>query len=330
MGAEDIARWLDTLGGCVPPRPLGGLKARILATRIDGDRLSAIFRDCRFCELDADGLTPLHISRVRKAWKLDHERSPPEEEAAPGGSARGAPGEPSGGLWQRLGGEPGGGGERGGGHPPELVQDLLPSCSWECGSAATSARADAPELVASAVGRECGSGAARARAGAPALVAAAVEGLARWAGFDPHAALDELAGGALSPRLCEEARRCLAEASSGPAPGGAAEAEGSELEGELAGESRWDVPPAVPAPGSGERGGRAAPVQPVGMSAGPGSTASIPAVPLPPPLLLLSVPPLADPGDGGAGAASLAPSVARLMGRMASHDDAPPPVGIRA
>ncbi|CAK0871196.1 unnamed protein product [Prorocentrum cordatum] len=313
MGAEDIARWLDTLGGCVPPRPLGGLKARILATRIDGDRLSAIFRDCRFCELDADGLTPLHISRVRKAWKLDHERSPPEEEAAPGGSARGAPGEPSGGLWQRLGGEPGGGGERGGGHPPELVQDLLPSCSWECGSAATSARADAPELVASAVGRECGSGAARARAGAPALVAAAVEGLARWAGFDPHAALDELAGGALSPRLCEEARRCLAEASSGPAPGGAAEApmsghelppkttcflqssggadareaEGSELEGELAGESRWDVPPAVPAPGSGERGGRAAPVQPVGMSAGPGSTASIPAVPLPPPLLLL-------------------------------------------
>eukprot|EP00448_Togula_jolla_P013710 CAMPEP_0170570186 /NCGR_PEP_ID=MMETSP0224-20130122/972_1 /TAXON_ID=285029 /ORGANISM="Togula jolla, Strain CCCM 725" /LENGTH=523 /DNA_ID=CAMNT_0010892439 /DNA_START=13 /DNA_END=1584 /DNA_ORIENTATION=- len=56
----------------MPPRLMKALKAAVLAQRIDADTFGEMLEANCLNDLGVDGLTMLHLSRVRRAWRADH------------------------------------------------------------------------------------------------------------------------------------------------------------------------------------------------------------------------------------------------------------------
>jgi len=72
LNSEYVARWLDSVGTCIPSPALSKLRAHIVKHSIDAKLLEDVLDNCRFELLEVDNFTPVHMNRLRKAWYLDH------------------------------------------------------------------------------------------------------------------------------------------------------------------------------------------------------------------------------------------------------------------
>merc|ERR1719504_640352 len=67
-----VAHWLNTVSSGIPSPVLADLKVHVLKHSIDGVAFQDILENCDFNLLKVEYLTPLHMTRLRKAWNLDH------------------------------------------------------------------------------------------------------------------------------------------------------------------------------------------------------------------------------------------------------------------
>jgi len=178
----DVAHWLHSMANCIPNKILADIRACVVAQQIDGKTFVNIIENCCVEVLSIDGLSPLHMNRVRRAWHLDCERRGDleaqdvqrlqeqavltEKETSP--------------QFQQLFPQES--------HRQQLVSRQQPDC--EIGEAALSI----PDGLAPLSAAE--------------LVAATVEHLAVWAGFDQMDALAELHA-VLPPAIISEASSAI-------------------------------------------------------------------------------------------------------------------------
>jgi len=70
----DVAHWLRSMANCIPNKILAEIRVCVVAGQIDGKAFANIIENCRVEVLSVDGLSPLHMNRVRRAWHLDCEK----------------------------------------------------------------------------------------------------------------------------------------------------------------------------------------------------------------------------------------------------------------
>eukprot|EP00929_Paragymnodinium_shiwhaense_P080910 TRINITY_DN42240_c0_g1_i1.p1 TRINITY_DN42240_c0_g1~~TRINITY_DN42240_c0_g1_i1.p1 ORF type:complete len:706 (-),score=140.37 TRINITY_DN42240_c0_g1_i1:214-2154(-) len=71
MAPEDVAAWLGSMSSCIPMHVLSELKGKVLHCQIDGLGFAELVEGCQLRELGLDYISPLHMTRMRKAWHAD-------------------------------------------------------------------------------------------------------------------------------------------------------------------------------------------------------------------------------------------------------------------
>jgi hypothetical protein len=71
LGAESVAKWLETMGNGIPFQVLKSLKAYVLKNNIDNRQFTSLVTHCQVEAVDVDHITPVHLVRLRKAWNMD-------------------------------------------------------------------------------------------------------------------------------------------------------------------------------------------------------------------------------------------------------------------
>jgi len=162
----DVANWLRSMANCIPNKVLAEIRACVVAQQINGRAFANIIENCRTEVLSVDGLSPLHMNRVRRAWHLDCESLGDSEPQDVQESQQ-----------EVLPQQPG---------PTENRTVLQPQQP-------VVQESDLQQLVAThQADHEIGIPGGLAPLSAAELVAATVEHLAAWAGFDQRDALAEL------------------------------------------------------------------------------------------------------------------------------------------
>mmetsp|Transcript_6910 Transcript_6910/g.14958 ORF Transcript_6910/g.14958 Transcript_6910/m.14958 type:complete len:490 (-) Transcript_6910:69-1538(-) len=183
---EGVAVWLSTMASCIPMPIISGLKSFIVDNNIDGTAFSAILDECRLDDLWVDDLTPLHMTRMRKAWHADF----PSPSYRPGPSLRNSM--PAG-QWSSSLNSP---------NSPARQQPASPAAAPVASPAGAPVASRQEEMPQSGY---CGSPFATGPGATipTALFAAAVGRLAHWAGFDLASAIEELRA-VMAAQVCDE------------------------------------------------------------------------------------------------------------------------------
>mmetsp|Transcript_43641 Transcript_43641/g.79579 ORF Transcript_43641/g.79579 Transcript_43641/m.79579 type:complete len:644 (-) Transcript_43641:32-1963(-) len=169
MTPEAVTKWLGTMSSCIPNQVLTDLRYVVAARGISGPAFAALLSAMNVEALDIENLSPMHLSRLRKAWNADYPRSLP---AAPWAQRRDDVSSGFSSVPAAV-------------DAPTRLHN--PTYAWQQqdGSA-----------IASTTGRRAGGESQDAQA---QLLASVINRLANWADFDRGAAVGQLVGLLPSP-----------------------------------------------------------------------------------------------------------------------------------
>jgi len=172
---ERIAEWLGSMSSCISLRSLNRLKQEVLSRRVAGREFSIMVNECRLFEIVGEDITGRDAARLRKAWHSDFPDSlnlkgqTLDKPVTPPTDARGNPIVTH---WTQPPAQP----------PQSSARSRMVS-------------GDVSPRVAPVAQGGCGT----------AIIAMMIDRLARWAGFDRLAALEEVRD-VLSESVQEELR----------------------------------------------------------------------------------------------------------------------------
>jgi len=186
MSPEAVAQWLGSMSSCIPNQVLTDLRTFIVTSGVGGTTFAAILNAFKVEVLEVENLSPMHLSRLRKAWHADFPRSAAEvrwpQQADEGLKLRspGAASVPS-------------------PAPPPFATAAAahpaPACAWQeepaIGRPGLNGVSMPGEIQASSLGGSCRHDSQREQA---QTLAIALNHLAAWADFDCAQAVSQLSG----------------------------------------------------------------------------------------------------------------------------------------